>query len=177
MDIQYTYDCRLKQSYVYCMSLGIFLIVFSVDNKHDVQVFLGNYVCIISGSGNIDLSIPFEWRRISDDIQSDYELLINSSKNRNIIVWRHPLSCSTEMHMIYYRKYVFYSIWLYPWSFHAYKSTSNDTKGFCWKDLPSWKCEMLHIIFTTMHKNRKYVFYSIWLYPVLYMTGKLISSW
>jgi hypothetical protein len=36
MDIQYTYDCRLKQSYVYCMSLGIFLIVFSVENKHDV---------------------------------------------------------------------------------------------------------------------------------------------
>jgi hypothetical protein len=35
-------------------------------------------------NGNIDLSIPFEWRRISDDIQSDYELLINSSKNRII---------------------------------------------------------------------------------------------
>jgi len=27
----------------------------------------------------------FEWRRISDDIQSDYELLINSSKNRIIL--------------------------------------------------------------------------------------------
>jgi hypothetical protein len=33
-------------------------------------------------NGNIDLSIPFEWRRISDDIQSDYELLLDSSKNR-----------------------------------------------------------------------------------------------
>jgi hypothetical protein len=35
-------------------------------------------------NGNIDLYISFEWRRISDDIQSDYELLINSSKNRII---------------------------------------------------------------------------------------------
>jgi hypothetical protein len=35
-------------------------------------------------NGNIDLLILFEWRRISDDIQSDYELLINSSKNRII---------------------------------------------------------------------------------------------
>ena len=33
-------------------------------------------------NGNIDLSIPFERRKISDDIQSDYELLMNSSKNR-----------------------------------------------------------------------------------------------
>ena len=32
-------------------------------------------------NGNIDLYISFEWRRISDDIQSDYELLINSSNN------------------------------------------------------------------------------------------------
>ena len=38
-------------------------------------------------------------------------------------------------------------------SIHAYKSTSNDTKGFYWKELPSWKCEILHVIFTTMHKN------------------------
>ena len=26
------------------------------------------------------------------------------------------------------------------------------TKGFSWKDPPSWKCEILHVIFTTMHK-------------------------
>jgi hypothetical protein len=38
--------------------------------------------------------------------------------------------------------------------YHAYISTSNDTKRFSWKDLPSWKCE---IIFTTIHKNYEYV--------------------
>ena len=27
------------------------------------------------------------------------------------------------------------------------------TKGFSWKDLPSWKCEIPHVIYTTMHKN------------------------
>ena len=43
--------------------------------------------------------------------------------------------------------------YFFPRSFHAYKSTNNDSKGFCWKDLPSWKCEILHVIFTTMHKN------------------------
>jgi hypothetical protein len=41
----------------------------------------------------------------------------------------------------------------YDISFYAYKSTSNDTKGFSWKDPSSWKCEILHVIFTTMHKN------------------------
>jgi len=27
------------------------------------------------------------------------------------------------------------------------------TKESRWKDLPSWKCEILHVIFTTIHKN------------------------
>ena len=35
--------------------------------------------------------IPFEWRKISDDIQSDYELLINSSNNRIIMRYRCPV--------------------------------------------------------------------------------------
>jgi hypothetical protein len=30
-------------------------------------------------------------------------------------------------------------------SIHAYKSTSNDIKGFSWKDLPFWKYEILHV--------------------------------
>jgi hypothetical protein len=47
---------------------------------------------------------------------------------------------------------IYYFFYLYI-SFQTYKSTSNDTKGFSWKDLPSWKCEILHVIFTTMHKN------------------------
>jgi hypothetical protein len=37
---------------------------------------------------------------------------------------------------------IYYMFYLYI-SFHAYTSTCNDTKGFSWKDLPSWKCEIL----------------------------------
>jgi hypothetical protein len=47
---------------------------------------------------------------------------------------------------------IYYFCYLYI-SFHACESTSNDTKGFSWKGLPSWKCEITHVIFTTIHTN------------------------
>jgi len=37
-------------------------------------------------------------------------------------------------------------------SLHAYESMSNDTTGFSGKDLPSWKCEILFFIFTTIYR-------------------------
>jgi hypothetical protein len=39
-------------------------------------------------------------------------------------------------------KFPIYILLLLHISFHAYESTSNDTNGFSWKDLPSWKCEI-----------------------------------
>jgi hypothetical protein len=37
--------------------------------------------------------------------------------------------------------YTLYNFFYLYISLHAYESTSNDTNGFSWKDLPSWKCE------------------------------------
>jgi hypothetical protein len=75
----------------------------------------------------------------------------------NVNIRRYLVSCTLQVwYNLRHSKEIYKSIfpfagYLFPRSFHASnKSTSNDTKGFCWKDLPSWKCEMLDVIFTTM---------------------------
>jgi hypothetical protein len=75
--------------------------------------------------------------------------------NKHTIVnWKQCLLNRLSKFLIYYFLYLYIS-------FHAYKSTSNDTKGFNWKDLPSWKCEILHVIFTTIHRNYFYTTISV----------------
>jgi hypothetical protein len=49
--------------------------------------------------------------------------------------------------LILYRlsKFLIYFFFYLYISFQANESTSTDTKGYSWKDLPSWKCEIVHV--------------------------------
>ena len=82
-------------------------------------------------------------------------ILIPSAPSQNVV---YPADCSVPLHSlehvrhipnirkkythsytVYYidfQNFLYYFFYLYI-SFHAYEPTSNDTKGFSWKDLPS----------------------------------------